>query len=117
MAAPRDRDQAVERVDLLLLETGDVFGDHRAEQHATEGRATRREVAVVHRHPARRHVPSRVPDVQFGEQHGETLRQVFAHRWDGASGERRRASQIASMMALKRALGRIAAVTSSSSGW
>ena len=77
-------------------------------QHTAERGTTGRQVAVVDRDPARRHVPARVPDVQLGEQHGEGLRQGSAP----GRAERRMAGQMASMMALKRALGRMAAVTS-----
>ena len=61
--------QAIERVVLLVVEAADVLGHDRADQHAAERGAVGREVAVVDRHPPRRHVPTGVADVQLGEQH------------------------------------------------
>ncbi len=123
-------DEAAQRLELILVETGHVLGDHRADEHAAERGPAGGQVTVVDRHPARRHVPARVPDVQLGEQHARLrlpteIRRARARagsaglaRWDGASGGERRGqvSQMASMMALNVPLGRMAAVTSSSSG-
>jgi hypothetical protein len=80
-AAPRHVDQTRQRIDLVFVETGHVLGDHRADEHTTERRPAGGEVPVVDGHPARRHVPARVPDVQLGEQHGGLrLLAVRSHR-------------------------------------
>ena len=104
-------DQAVEGVELLLVEPGDVLGDDGADEHPAERRTAGGEVPVVDRHPTRRHVPARVADVQLGEQHvrgpppGSSAPDADGMRIldgvdDGVEGR----------------AGRIAAVTSSSSG-
>jgi hypothetical protein len=54
-----------------------------------------------------------VPDVQLGEQHGGGP----SARCSTPGAEADVEVQMASMMALKRALGRMAAVTNVSSGW
>ena len=101
-AVARRVDEAAERVELLLVEAGHVLGDDRAEQHAAERGAARGQVAVVDRDPARRHVPPRVPDVQLGEQHGRGPPPAVRRSASGAGSSAEMASQIASMIALKR---------------
>ena len=67
--AARVVDQAREELALVVVDRGKVRRHDRGEQRDAVRRARRRQIGAFERDPPRRHVPTRVPDDQLGEQH------------------------------------------------